>query len=215
MRITRFQHATQLIEVEGSRLVIDPGTFTTFDTVPTGVVAVVITHEHADHWSPDLVRSLIEVNPHAVCFGTGVVAESAPDLDITVATPGTSVDIDAFGLRFFGGLHAIVHRSIPQIANVGVWVNETLFYGGDALEPPGVPVDVLAVPASGPWLKIGEVMDYVAEVAPNRTFAVHDMLNSDTGNHMANSRIESAVLGVGGDHVHLRPTQSFDHSIRR
>ena len=213
MRITRLQHATQLIDVDGSRLVIDPGKFTTFDTVPTGVVAVVITHEHADHWSPDLVRSIIEANPQAMCLGTSAVAESAPDLNVSVVAPGTSLDIDAFDLQFFGGIHAIVHPSIPQIDNVGVFVNETLFYGGDALEPPGVPVDVLAVPASGPWLKIGEVMDYVDQVAPNRTFAVHDMLNSDTGNRMANGRIESAVLGVGGEHVHVRPTQSFDHEI--
>lgn len=210
MRITRREHATQIVELDGGKLVIDPGSFTTFASIPVGVEAVVITHEHADHWSPDLVNELLKVNPEARCFGTPKVADSAGGVNVDVVTPGESVEAANFELRFFGGTHARIHCSIPLIDNVGVLVNNTLFYGGDSLEPPGVPVDVLAVPASGPWLKMGEMMDYVLAVVPNRTFTVHDMLNSGFGNAMANARTRWAAEQGAGSHVDLEPGDSLE-----
>src|SRR5690349_8108609 len=51
MRVTKFEHATLTIVDSGRTLVIDPGSF----TAPLGeledVVGIVITHEHADHWT--------------------------------------------------------------------------------------------------------------------------------------------------------------------
>ena len=203
MKITRLHHATQIVEVDGGTLVIDPGSFTEFASIPTDVTGVVITHEHADHWLPDLVGELLAVNPSARCFGTQKVADSAGAVSVDVVAPGDSVAVDGFELAFFGGTHARIHSSIPLVDNVGVLVNNTLFYGGDSLEPPGVPVDTLAVPASGPWLKMGEMMDYVVAVAPSHTFTVHDMLNSDFGNAMATARTRWAVEQGSGTHADL------------
>ena len=150
------------------------------------------------------------MSPAAKCFGTTAVAEAAPDLGVTVAIPGAGAAAGPFDLRFFGGNHAEIHSSIPIIDNVGVLVNRSFFYGGDALEPPGVAVETLAVPTSGPWLKMGEMMDYVLAVEPNRTFGVHDLLNSDFGNNMAGSRLAWSVEQSGGTHLGFEVGQTAE-----
>ena len=53
MRITKFEHATLTLETDGDKLVIDPGSYTVPLDGLANVVAVVITHEHPDHWTPD------------------------------------------------------------------------------------------------------------------------------------------------------------------
>lgn len=52
MRLTKLEHAAVLIEEDGARLVIDPGSFTRPVEGTADTVAVVLTHEHADHWTP-------------------------------------------------------------------------------------------------------------------------------------------------------------------
>ncbi len=200
MNITRLEHAGQILERDGAKVIVDPGMFTAFDDVPTDVAAVVITHEHRDHWLPENVRAIGEANPEAVIVGTQAIADAAPDLDVRVVLPGDTVDAAPFQLEFFGGTHAEIHSSIPLIDNVGVLVNGTWFYGGDSLEVPGVQVHTLAVPASAPWMKMGEMIDFVLAVAPERTYPVHDLVHSDFGNSMANARIDWAVQQSGGTH---------------
>ncbi len=90
-----------------------------------------------------------------------------------------------------------------MVDNLGVMVNNTLYYPGDSFTQPEGPVDVLAVPASAPWLKIGEVMDYLDAVRPRRAFPTHERVNSDAGNAMANGRIKSVVEANGGEFVPL------------
>ena len=49
MRITKFGHACVRVEHDGVTVVIDPGVFTDVEAVD-GADAVLITHEHADHY---------------------------------------------------------------------------------------------------------------------------------------------------------------------
>lgn len=199
-----------VVEHDGARLVIDPGKFSTLPEIPTDVAGIMITHEHADHWSPELVRSIVAVNPLAKCFATASVAGHKAGIEFTVALPGEHDQVGPFHLSFFGGRHAEIHSSIPIIDNVGVLVNDLFFYGGDALEPPGVPVETLAVPVSGPWLKIGEMMDYVLAVEPKLSFGVHDLLNSPFGTNMAAARLTWATEHVGGTYVEAQVGEPID-----
>ena len=52
MRLTKFGHACVRLEHDGVTLVIDPGTWTEREAVD-GATAVLITHEHPDHYHPD------------------------------------------------------------------------------------------------------------------------------------------------------------------
>ncbi len=206
MIVTKREHACLVIEHEGSILVIDPGSFTAPFAVEN-LAAIVVTHEHGDHVTPDHLDRLLE-GRSVPLFAPAGVAAAHPAYPWQVVEAGDRRTAGPFTLDFSGGRHAVIHRSIPVIDNVGVMVNDTLYYPGDSFtvpeRPAGAgPVPVLAVPASAPWLKIAEVMDYVEAVRPLRSFPTHERVNSDAGNAMANARIQLVTEQHGGTFVPL------------
>lgn len=211
MRLTKLEHAALVLDDSGTKLIIDPGSFTTPITESAGTIAVVITHEHADHWTPEQLKRIIDKNPKVTIFGPAGVAQAADGFTVTTVAAGDEVTVGPFELRFFGGKHAVIHSSIPVVDNVGVLVNDELYYAGDSFTvPEGIEVDALAVPSGAPWLKISEVMDYVAEVRPKRAFAVHEMLLSVAGKALSNARIKDVVESSGGHFLDLQPNDSID-----
>lgn len=210
MRVTKFEHAALRIEKDGVALLIDPGAFTR--PVPTDdVVAVVLTHEHPDHWTPDQLDRILADNPGIPVFGPEGVAKAAEGYDITVVRPGDELTAGPFSLRFFGGTHAEIHSSLPIVDNVGVLVDDALYYPGDSYAvPEGVLLDVLAAPVGAPWLKIGEAMDFVLAVAPRRAFSTHDQTLSQAGLGMGRARLQWAVEQDGGTFVTLEPGESIE-----
>jgi L-ascorbate metabolism protein UlaG (beta-lactamase superfamily) len=200
MRITKLEHAAFVLEKDGAKLVVDPGNFSRRLADPSGVAAVVITHEHADHWDAPHLAALLDANPGVPIYGPQGVKDAASDFSITAVAPGDSVTAGPFELAFFGGKHAVIHSSIPVVDNVGVSVDGgAVYYPGDSFAvPEGVEVDVLAAPSSAPWLKIGEAIDFILAVKPRRAFPTHEMINSEAGRKMAKDRIGWAAQQNGG-----------------
>jgi len=211
MRVTKFEHATLTIVDLGRTLIIDPGLF----TAPLGeledVVGIVLTHEHADHWTADHLDRILGMFPGTPIFAPEGVAAAAAAYDITVVRPGDVVEVEPFRLEFFGGRHAVIHESIPVVDNVGVLVNGDFYYPGDSyVVPEGRAVKLLAAPVGAPWLKIGEAMDFVLAVAPRRVFATHDMTLSVAGRDMGRARLGWAAEQGGGELVVLEPGEGTD-----
>ncbi|MCK2021943.1 MBL fold metallo-hydrolase [Microbacterium sp. kSW2-24] len=211
MRVTKFEHASLRIDQNGETLLIDPGSFTTPLDDLGDVVAVVLTHEHPDHWTPEHLDRILRMAPGVPIFGPAGVARAAEGYEITVVSPGETRTVGGFTLRFFGGTHEIIHSSIPVIENVGVLVNDELYYPGDSYAvPEGVEVGTLAAPLGAPWLKIGEAIDYVLAVKPRRAFGTHDMTLSVAGKTMHRQRLEWATQQGGGEFFVLEPGESLD-----
>jgi L-ascorbate metabolism protein UlaG (beta-lactamase superfamily) len=183
MRITKFGHACVRIEHEGTRLVIDPGVFTDRDAVD-GATAVLVTHEHPDHYLPDHLRAT-----DAPIFTIDAVArrirEDAPDVAerVTVVAPDEEFDA-GLPVRAVGELHAVIHPELPRFSNSGYVVTagrQRLYHPGDALTPPGEDVDVLCVPVCAPWMRAAEGIDFARAVRAPRNLAIHDRVYSEAG----------------------------------
>lgn len=206
MRITKYEHATLAVEKDNHRVVIDPGMFLASLTDLSRISAVIITHAHPDHWSAGNLARIREANPEAPIFGPQGVADAATDFSITVVAPGDVISYANFTLEFFGGKHAVIHESIPVIDNVGVMIDDYLYYPGDSYDAPADrSVEVLAAPLGAPWLKISEAMDFVLAVAPKQCFGTHDMTLSVIGRNMHVTRLEWATQQGGGQFHHLSP----------
>ena len=63
-------------------LFIDPGKFTTPITEAAGAVAVVVTHQHDDHWTPEQIGRIRDRNPEARVFGPEGMAAVAAEAGI-------------------------------------------------------------------------------------------------------------------------------------
>ena len=210
MRVTKLEHACMVVEKAGDQLVIDPGGYTSPLTDLVDVVAIVITHEHADHWTADQLGRILDRNPNARIIGPAGVAAAAAPLPVEVVRDGDRISVGAFELAFCGAKHAVIHESIPVIDNVGVFVNDTLYYAGDSFTLPGRPVPYLAAPVGAPWLKIGDAIDFVLAVAPRHAFPVHEAPLSQIGRGMGNARLGWATEQGGGEYTVLEPGESLE-----
>jgi len=209
MKVTKYEHATLLLSIGDDSLVIDPGTF--LSAVDFGTVAaVIITHAHGDHWTPDQLGRVLEKNPNIPIYGPAGVVAAASGFDVTEVKAGDTIEAGPFTLKFFGEEHAVIHESIPMIDNVGVLVNDELYYPGDAFTVPDVEVGTLAAPIGAPWLKIGDAMDFVLAVKPKRAFYAHDMTLSAAGKKMGTERLTWATEQNGGAFTVLEVGESLD-----
>lgn len=208
MQCFRLSHAGFVLEANGTSLILDPGSLTSnaeleaalADAAP--VAGVVITHEHADHWTPANIVAIREAFPNAPIFTTQATADAlagAGISEVVVVHAGDSVSAGEFALEFYGGTHEVLHRSIPVIDNVGVRINETFAWGGDSLAQPPFAAETLGVPIGSPWSNIGQVMDFVLEAAPRRAYLTHDGMLSAPGRGLYELRIRWCLEQVGGD----------------
>ncbi|MFC9983623.1 MBL fold metallo-hydrolase [Microbacterium keratanolyticum] len=211
MRLTKHEHAALRIEEAGETLLIDPGVYTLPLDGLHHVVGVVLTHEHPDHWTSAHLDRIISSAPGIPVYAPEGVANADAGHAITVVRPGDTVTAGSFTLTFFGGAHEVIHPSLPEIDNVGVLVNERLYYPGDSYAvPEGVAVDTLAAPLGAPWLRIRDAMDFVLTVAPRRAFGTHDMTLSEIGRGMHRARLQWATEQNGGEFFTLDPGDTLD-----
>lgn len=209
MTITKYEHACFIVEETGVKLVVDPGNLTSSLPKLDKVIAIVITHVHADHIDERAVKQIITDNPGAKIFSTQEVADTFPNLNFIIAEPGSTHQIGPFTLAFFGGVHAIIHPSKPRTQNVGVLINSTVYYPGDSFTLPGRPIKVLAAPAAAPWMKISEAMDFIQEVKAEIAFPVHDAILSDGGKQVHDNLLEAAAKEVNTTYQRLKAGQSI------
>src|SRR5664279_652212 len=185
MILTKYLHACFTVEKDNLLLVVDPGGFSTDFIAPDSVVAVVITHEHADHFDHEQLAAIMDKNPDAIIIGNASITSKIEVFQTRTVGTGDHLAVGLFELDFNGGQHALIHETIPRITNLGVMINELIYYPGDSFVLPDEPVDTLAVPAGAPWMKSGEAMDFLATIKPRFAFPTHDSLLSDNGNAIA------------------------------
>jgi L-ascorbate metabolism protein UlaG (beta-lactamase superfamily) len=210
MKITKHGHACLEVELDSQTLIIDPGSYTEELTGLGNVVAVVITHKHDDHCDEAKIVKIKEANPDVQIFGTSEVAARLESLKVTTVYHGDYYEVGSFKLEFFGDMHQIIHKSIPLIQNTAVLVNGDLYYAGDSYTPPDQKIKVLACPTSAPWLKIGDVMDYIQEIKPGICFPTHNALLSQLGHDLNNSRVKQVTEENGGEFRYLEVGQSLE-----
>ncbi|WP_445397308.1 MBL fold metallo-hydrolase [Streptomyces sp. LE64] len=214
MRLTKQTHSCVRLERDGQVLVIDPGGFTEADAV-AGATAILVTHEHPDHFSEEHLRAALDANPAATVWTLRSVAErlaAAHPGRIRTVGHGDAFTAAGFDVEVHGEWHAVIHPDIPRVTNVGFLVEGAgsgggaLFHPGDALTVPNRPVDTLLLPVQAPWNKISEVIDYVREVAPRRAYDIHDALLTERARPIYDRQI--GALG-GTEHLRLAPGETI------
>lgn len=176
MHIKKIGHCCLVIDVDGVRLLTDPGAFSAEQEDVTGIRAVLVTHEHGDHLHVGSLRAVLARNPDATIITNAAVGAilAAEGLAYTVLETGNGTSIDSISVKAFDARHEEIFGEIGQVQNTGFLVADRLFYPGDAYCEPGIPIDVLALPVAGPWCKIPDTIRYALRVKPRIAFPVHD-----------------------------------------
>ncbi|MGY1592021.1 MBL fold metallo-hydrolase [Geodermatophilus sp. SYSU D00708] len=211
MELTKQGHACVVLSEGERRLVIDPGAFTD-PAVLEGASAVLVTHEHFDHFAPDALRAAMDADPGLEVWTNRSVAGQLDGLGgrVHVVGHGDAVTVAGFDVTVHGELHEVLHPDIPRIPNVGFLVDGQVFHPGDALTVPEVPVPTLLLPVHAPWSKVSDVIDYVRAVDADQAYAVHDGLLNETGLGVYGGMLGERGPGTPTPYSRLAPGDSVD-----
>ncbi len=206
MRLTKLGHACVRVEHDGTTVVLDPGVFTEACAVDEAD-AVLITHEHPDHYHPDHLRRT-DAPIYTIAAVAAQIRDGAPDVAerVTVVVPGEDFTAGSVAITAVGELHAVIHPELPRFDNSGYLLglgDVTIFHPGDALTGPGGPVDVLLAPVCAPWMKASEGIDFARSVGAPRNVAIHDRIYSDAGLGIVDGHFGRFLGAAGLDYVRL------------
>jgi len=209
MRITKIGHCCLVIEEDGVRLLTDPGAWSSGQELVEGLDAILITHEHGDHLHIESLKQVLTNNTKVRVITNTAVGNiiKKEGIDFEVVEDGETTNVSGMVIEGYGNKHATIKDFPPiDVQNTGYFIGERLYYPGDALHKIGKSVDILALPVSGPWMKIEEAITYAKEVSPKHAFPVHDGMIIEgryTGVHavplkiLPDAGIDFVVLGSG------------------
>lgn len=206
MKITKLGHCCLLIETKDKGILTDPGSYTVeAHSKLENIDYILFTHEHQDHFHLESLKIILEKNPQAIIYSGSSVSELLDNEGIKnkMLSSGESILLGEISLSGIGEKHAQMHSSIPLSSNTGFFIDGKLWYPGDAFTNPERKVEILALPVSGPWMKIGEAIDYAILLKPKVAFPVHDGTRFGSAHNLPlkilpTNNIEFVVM-VGGD----------------
>ncbi|HEX6462051.1 MAG TPA: MBL fold metallo-hydrolase [Candidatus Saccharimonadales bacterium] len=186
MKLTKYTHACLLLQKGITKLLIDPGVFTHDLTDLADIHAVIITHEHPDHFDIEKLKQILTDSPQAMIYTNASVADKAVDLGsaVHIIEANDELTVGDFQLKFVGGKHAQIFKTIDPIENIGVIIDDLLFVPGDSYFIPEAKPAWLALPLNAPWAKLDETLTFANTMQPKHVFAVHDGLLSEAGHQV-------------------------------
>ncbi len=206
MRIVKFGHACVRVEHDGVAVVVDPGVFTEVGALD-GADAVLITHEHADHYLPDHLRAT-DAPVFTIEAVAAKIREDAPEVAerVTVVAPGEEFDA-GLPVRAVGELHAVIHPEFPRFYNSGYVLtagDKKVYHPGDALTAARARRSTCScVPVSAPWMKASEAIDFARAVKAPRNLAIHDRVYSEAGLGIVDGHMNAFLPDAGQEYVRL------------
>ncbi|GIE82524.1 MBL fold metallo-hydrolase [Actinoplanes philippinensis] len=201
MRLIKHAHACVTFTGGGDgSLLVDPGTFTPDAAeLIAGATAVLVTHEHFDHFDDAALAAALDRRPELRVYGPAAVRDKlgAHDGRVVTVRSGDCFEAAGFEIHVHGERHARIHDDIPLVDNVGYLVDGRVFHPGDSYRVPDARVETLLLPTSGPWTKFGEAADFVRAVRPARMIQVHELMLSELGQNSARMLLgEKGLTGL-------------------
>ncbi|MQY24660.1 MBL fold metallo-hydrolase [Nocardia aurantia] len=213
MRVAHFGHSCVLVELDGVKILFDPGNFSHGFEGVTGLDAIAVTHQHPDHIDAHRIEALIEGNPGARLLCDPQTAQLRGEPWEAVHA-GDVLTVGEMQITGGGGRHAVIHPEIRVIDNtvfqLGTPADPARFvHPGDSLWVPPVPVGVLALPAVAPWMKISEAVDYLRAVHPRVALPIHYGIISPAAQGIYFGRL-SEMRPPDSDFVVIEPEDQAD-----
>ena len=184
MTITKYGHCCLLLEIEGKRILTDPGGFSHGFAKLTNLDLILITHEHPDHLHTESLQALLANNPDATVVCNASVGKLLTEQGIayTNLSDRETATVAGIALKPYNGPHVEIINDFGLVENTGYLIGGgSFFYPGDAYTVPEERIQVLAAPVAGPWLKVAEAIRYVLAVSPAQVVPVHDAVLSKEG----------------------------------
>lgn len=210
MKLTKYEHACLIVDNDQTKLIIDPGCFTTLPEDLSGIGCLVITEEHVDHFDLKNVRKIIAQNSNLTILTTAVVATMLvkESINAEAISGHQTMKVGGFSLHFYETPHAPIYQNSP-CQSLAVKVDDYLYYPSDTYRTIEDTVEILALPTSGTWHKIEEAIDLANAINSRKILATHNGLYNDNGQAVANKFITTNISDETREFIYLKPGTSL------
>jgi L-ascorbate metabolism protein UlaG (beta-lactamase superfamily) len=156
-------------------MVLDPGVLVPA-TVLDDADAVLISHEHGDHFELSTIVARVATRSHLPVYTNKSVGAllAGSGAAVHVVGHGDAFMLGGVRVQVHGEWHAPIAPDIPRVRNVGFQFGSRFYHPGDAYTDPHQHVGVMTVPEFGTFTKLGESMQFVQQVKPGLAIPCHD-----------------------------------------
>ncbi len=175
----------------------DPGSFSTSQKQEKNIDLIIFTHEHQDHYHLETLQEVLKNNPGVTIITNSAVGKllSEAGINFTKIEDGQSLDFHGIKITGFGNVHAEIYETYGRVQNTGYMI-DGLCLPGDAFEYPTGPVDIIALPVTGPWMRVKDAINYAQKLKPRIVLPVHDAHIQDWAGFIW--RVPESVLKESG-----------------
>lgn len=196
IHVTKHHHACVTVEDEATRILIDPGQLGSPPAL-AGVEAILITHQHFDHFDPDLIAKAA-----ARSIPVWMPPDAADDFthldNVHEAVAGDVFTVRTLTVEIAGDRHAEVHPQVAGPQNRAYLIGGAVFITGDEHPAPPGPFTALVTPIDAPWLRATDLIQYVHRHKPHQVIGIHDgLLNThglDVARHSARTLLNEGCV---------------------
>lgn len=202
MKVTKLVHSCLLVEKDGVKILVDPGSYSWQENDVRGfnfsdISAVVVTHNHPDHMSIDFAKAVKQASPNAVWYGTEETHSNLVDIDVSCELLSDDPNI-----KFVESKHADLSPWFDvQPQHTSYLLFDELLVSGDCqtlTDSHGARILASAI-NGGPW---GAVVGFAKmiesmPVKPNVVLPLHDWHWNEEARSAIYSRLAEVLESFG------------------
>lgn len=211
MKITKYPQSCLLVESNGTRILIDPGSFVAqkYQASEFGHIdAVLLTHEHSDHVHEQLIGAL-KVGATKV-YANRSTKVLLGDIVTDLANDGQMLEVGSLKVAVHDLPHVDMIDGTPGPQNTGYVIDGVLFHPGDGVRIEGVTATVGAIPIAGPDISPRDAFDLATSIGCKVVIPIHfDYFREDPDVVATQLNSRSAPFRV----VPLRDGESYDTEL--
>lgn len=206
MKLTKYQHSFFILEEGNKKLIVDPGIFSTLSDNLENSVAIVITHSHPDHFSPENIERIRSVNPDIKIFTPNDISDLVYG---TIQPSDTTVTIGPFSIDFYNQSHEFIRKNLALPQNLCLSINNILTYPGDSYSLPKEPTKFLLAPIAAPWARMKETEEFIISSKAEIVIPTHDAILSDNGFFVYDTHLQAICDNNDKQYVRLKTGESL------
>jgi len=212
MKITKLGHCCLLIEHKNKRILTDPGEWSNAQNEVKDIDIMLITHEHRDHLHMESIEAILKNSPNIKIITNTAVGKilSEKNIRFEVLEQGQNTLKEDILFEAFGGKHEEIYEEFGIVQNTGYFIDNKLFYPGDAFTNPGKHIEILALPVSAIWTNLKTAIEYGLATKPKVAFPVHDGMLIEGRGRIAYKLPEQILAKINTRFITLKEGESFE-----